>query len=179
MNDIDSLLRSFIYAAKGFLWMLFNERNFRIHLTCLTYMAYFLTRYDYFVLSKGEYAILLLTAALVIGGEMINSGIEKADDSVTRETIHTIKISKDVAAGAVLVFSVAAVLIGVVLLGQPEAFLKLFNHYVENPLYLFTLLLSFILAFLFIFKVNNKLIRKIKKKYQEKISRKKSKKEIK
>ncbi len=172
MNDIDSLARSFIYAFKGFGWMLFNERNFRIHLTCFAYMAYFLFRYDYFVLTKVEYAILILTAALVIGGEMINSGIEKADDSVSRETIHTIKISKDVAAGAVLVFAVAAVFIGVVLLWQPYAFVQLFNHYKETPAAIIFLLISFVISFLFIFKVNNKFIRKVKKKYQQKKGRK-------
>lgn len=172
MNDIDSLLRSFIYAFKGCGWMLFNERNFRIHLTCFFYMAYFLFRYDFFVLTRVEYAILILAAALVIGGEMINSGIEKADDSVTRETIHTIKISKDVAAGAVLVFAISAVFIGVVLLWQPEAFRQLFNHYAENPGYLVFLLLSFVGAFLFIFRVNNKFIRKVKKKYLQKKGKK-------
>ena len=168
MNDIDSLARSFIYALKGCGWMLFNERNFRIHLTCFFYMAYFLFRYDFFVLTKVEYAILILAAALVIGGEMINSGIEKADDSVTRETIHTIKISKDVAAGAVLVFAIASVFIGVVLLWQPEAFSKLFNHYAENPVYLVLLVASFVVSFFFIFRVNNKFIRKVKKKYIQK-----------
>ncbi len=168
MNDIDSLMRSFIYAFKGFGWMLFNERNFRIHLTCFAYMAYFLFRYDFFVLTRVEYAILILAAAIVIGGEMINSGIEKADDSVTRETIHTIKISKDVAAGAVLVFAIASVFVGLVLLWQPEAFRLLLNHYAENPMCLVILLLSFVVSFLFIFKVNNKFIRKIKKKYFQK-----------
>ncbi len=165
MNEIDSLLRSFIYAFKGFGWMIFNERNFRIHLTCFGYMAYFLFRYDFFVLSKVEYAILILTSALVIGGEMINSGIEKADDSVTRENIHTIKISKDVAAGAVLVFAIAAVFIGVVLLWQPEAFKQLFNHYKEAPVRLVSFGISLVVAILFIFKLDNRMIRKIKAKY--------------
>ncbi len=168
MNEIDSLIRSFVYAFKGFGWMLFNERNFRIHLTCCTYMVYFLTRYDFFVLSKVEYALLVLTAALVIGGEMINSGIEKADDSVSRETVHTIKISKDVAAGAVLVFSVAAVFVGLIILWQPEAFGQLFNHFIETPVSIVTLLISLVFAFLFIFKVNNKFIRKVKKNYLDK-----------
>jgi ABC-type bacteriocin/lantibiotic exporter with double-glycine peptidase domain len=135
-------------------------------------MAYFLFRYDFFVLTKVEYAILILAAALVVGGEMINSGIEKADDSVTRETIHTIKISTDVAAGAVLVFAVASVFIGVVLLWQPEAFQKLFDHYVNNPASLLLLCLSFIVSFLFIFKLNNKFIRKLKKKYIKKKGKK-------
>ena len=172
MNDIDSLARSFIYAFKGFGWMIFNERNFRIHLTCFAYMAYFLFSYNFFVLTRTEYAVLILAAALVMGGEMINSGREKADDSVTRETIHTIKISKDVAAGAVLVFAVASVFIGIVLLWQPEAFRLLFEHYVNNPAYLACLLLSFVVSILFIFKLNNKFIRKLKKKIVKKKGKK-------
>lgn len=166
MKGIDSLLHSFLYAFKGFGWMVFNERNFRIHLTCVGYMVYFLFRYDFFVLDKVEYAILIIAAALVIGSEMINSGIEKADDSVTRDTIHTIKISKDVAAGAVLVFAVTAVIIGVIFLWQPEAFRQLFNHFAEKPARLVLLGISFVISLLFIFKLNNKLIRKIKKKIQ-------------
>lgn len=163
MKDIDSLLRSFLYAIKGFLWMLFNERNFRVHLVCLGYMMFFLFRYDFFVLSRVEYAILVICAALVIGGEMINSGIEKADDSVSRETVHTIKISKDVAAGAVLVFAIASVFVGVMLLWQPEAFKQLFNYYLEAPVRIALFVVSLVASLLFIFKLNNKFIRKLKK----------------
>lgn len=152
MKDIDSLFRSFLYAAKGFLWMLTHERNFRIHLTCLGYMAYFLLRYDFFTLTKTECAILVLVSALVVGGEMINTGIEKADDAVTREKKYAIKVSKDVAAGAVLVFAISAVIIGVILLWQPEAFKALYMHYIENPIYIALLAGSLILSIVFIFK---------------------------
>lgn len=152
MKDIDSLLRSFLYAFKGFLWMLTHERNFRIHLTCLGYMAYFLIRYDFFVLTKIECAVLVLASAMVIGSEMINTGIEKADDAVTREKKYAIKVSKDVAAGAVLVFAISAVIIGVILLWQPEAFKALYIHYKTEPIYLVMLIASFILASVFIFK---------------------------
>lgn len=152
MEDINSLLKSFVYAFKGFIWMLTHERNFRIHMTCLGYMCYYLIRYDYFVLSKVECAILVIASALVVGSEMINTGIEKADDAVTREKKYAIKVSKDVAAGAVLVFSVSAVIIGVILLWQPEAFKALYIHYSTEPIYLGALILSFVLSFLFIFK---------------------------
>ena len=106
------------------------------------------------------------------GITMINTGIEKADDSVSREKKYTIKVSKDVAAGAVLVFAGAAVFIGVVLLWQPEAFEMLFEHYVSNPVKIIGLLISFVVAFLFIFKLNNKFIRKMKKKIQQKKGKK-------
>ena len=152
MNDVKSLVKSFVYAMKGVKWALCNERNFRIHITCMCYMFYFLLRYDFFVVSKTEICVLLLSCALVLGGELINTGIEKADDTVSKERKRTIAISKDAAAGAVLVFAVFSVIIGVVIMFQPEAFRLLFNHYVTEPIYLLFLLLSLIVALLFIFK---------------------------
>ncbi len=152
MNDVLSLFKSFIYAFKGFGWMVTHERNFRVHLTCLTYMFYYLLRYDFFTVSRTEFAILFLASGLVIGGEMINSGIEKADDSVSKERKHTIEVSKDVSAGAVLVFAIFAVLCGVSILWQPEAFELLFNHYSKNPIYIVWFVLSVIAFTLFIFK---------------------------
>ncbi len=155
MSQIKSFLKGFMYAARGFGWMVLNERNFRVHLTCLVYMIYFLARYDYFVVSRTECAILILASALVIGSEMINSGIEKADDSVTKEKLETIKISKDVSAGAVLVFAVAAVLVGISILWQPQAFEQLFNHFYEKPIAVVSFVISLAVSFLFIFKLNN------------------------
>ena len=152
MKDVASLFKSFVYASKGFGWMVTHERNFRIHLTCLMYMFYYLLRYDFFAVSRTEFAILLLASGLVIGGEMINSGIEKADDSVSKDKNHTIEVSKDVSAGAVLVFAVFAVLCGIAILWQPEAFRQLFNHYVENPIYIFWFVLSVVAFTIFIFK---------------------------
>lgn len=162
MNDIKNLAKSFRYAIKGILWVLCHERNFRIHITCMCYMFYYLLRYDFFVVSKTEICILLLSCALVIGGELINTGIEKADDTVSKERKLTIEISKDAAAGAVLVFAVFSVLIGIVIMFQKDAFQQLFNHYVTEPVYILYLVLSLIVALLFIFKFD-KLV-KVKKK---------------
>ncbi len=160
MKDVKSLLKSFLYAFKGFCWMVTHERNFRIHLTCLAYMFYYLLRYDFFIVSRTEFAIILLASALVIGGEMLNTGIEKADDSVSKEKRDTIKISKDVSAGAVLVFAVFAVLCGISILWQPEAFAALFNHYTENPVKILLFILSVVVFTLFIFIFDFKKINK-------------------
>ncbi len=156
MKDLASLFKSFLYAFKGFGWMVTHERNFRIHLTCLAYMFYYLLRYDFFTVSRTELAILLLASGLVIGGEMINSGIEKADDSVSKAKNHTIEVSKDVSAGAVLVFAIFAVLCGVAILWQPEAFRMLFEHYADNPIYILWFVLSVVVFTLFIFKFDKK-----------------------
>lgn len=152
MNDVKSLAKSFLYAFHGIKWALCHERNFRIHLTCMFYMFYYLLRYDFFVISKSEFCILLVSCALVLGGELINTGIEKADDTVSKERKKTIAISKDAAAGAVLIFAVFSVLIGIVIMLQPEAFQLLLNHYVNSPIYILYLVLSLIVALLFIFK---------------------------
>ena len=152
MNDVKSLMKSFVYALKGIKWALCNERNFRIHITCMCYMFYFLLRYDFFVISKTEICLLLLSCALVLGGELINTGIEKADDTVSKERKKTIAISKDAAAGAVLVFAVFSVIIGVVIMFQPEAFKLLFNHYMTEPVSAVIFAISLVVALLFIFK---------------------------
>lgn len=156
MKDVEGLFRSFLYAFKGFGWMVTHERNFRVHLTCLAYMFYYLLRYDFFTVSRTEVAILLLASGLVIGGEMLNTGIEMADNSISQEKRHTIAVSKDVAAGAVLVFTIFAVLCGVAILWQPEAFRMLFNHYAENPINILWFVLSVVVFTLFIFKFDFK-----------------------
>lgn len=152
MKDLKSLFRSFVYAFKGVFWMLTHERNFRVHITCLVYMFYYLLRYDFFTVTRTDFAILLLASGLVIGGEMLNTGIEKADDSVSKEKRKTIAISKDVSAGAVLVFAIFAVLCGIAILFQPQAFEALFNHYVQSPINIVWFVLSVVVATLFIFK---------------------------
>ncbi len=156
MKDLKSLFKSFVYALKGILWMLTHERNFRVHITCLVYMFYYLLRYDFFTVTRTDFAILLLASGLVIGGEMLNTGIEKADDSVSQEKRKTIAISKDVSAGAVLIFAIFAVLCGISILFQPAAFEALFNHYVQAPVNILWFVLSMVVATLFIFKFDVK-----------------------
>lgn len=156
MNDYKALFKSFAYAAKGFVWMIGHERNFRVHLTCMAYMFYYLLRFDFFEVTRTQFAILFLACGMVIGGEMFNTGIEKADDTVSAEKRDTIRISKDVSAGAVLVFAVFAVLAGVAILWQPEAFRLLLAHYTEQPLNILWFVLSVIAFTLFIFKFDFK-----------------------
>ncbi len=164
MSDYISLFKSFFYAFKGIGWMVTHERNFRVHLSCLGYMFYYLLRYDFFTLSRTEFAILFLACGLVIGGEMLNTGIEKADDTISEEKIETIKISKDVSAGAVLVFTLFSVLCGIAILWQPQAFKELFAHYANDPLNIVWFVLSVIICTLFIFKFDAKTLKKILKK---------------
>ncbi len=62
--------------------------------------------------SRVELAILLLTIALVLVAEMINTAIESTVDLITQEYHEKAKVAKHVAAGVVLLAAVGAVFVG-------------------------------------------------------------------
>ncbi len=147
-----SFLKSFVYAFKGIVFAVANERNMRVHLCCLGYMAFFLLRYDFFVVSRTQAAILALAAALVIVAEYINTAVERAVDTATKgEITESARIAKDTAAGAVLVATLFSVAVGFMILYQPEAFRALFAYWAANPFSLVLFIVSFIVAVLFMF----------------------------
>lgn len=147
-----SLLQSFHFAFQGLFFALRNERNMRIHLVCMLYMLYFLFRFDFFVLTRTEYAILFLANATVLGAELVNTAIECAIDLIEKKYHRLAKHTKDAAAAAVLLYALSSVAVGLVLLWQPAAFSALYIHYRSQPLLLLALLLSLTLAALFIFQ---------------------------
>lgn len=147
-----ALLKSFVYAGKGIFWCVKNERNMRAHFSLCLYMYTYLLCFDFFVLTKTEWAIILLVNALVFSLEIVNTAVEKAVDMVTKEKHPLAKISKDAAAGAVLVSAFFAVIIGFIILWQPEAFEKMFAYYKERIYMLVILLVSLVLTFGFILK---------------------------
>ena len=64
-------------------------------------------------------AILILTSAAVLILELINSAIESLADAVHPHYHDKIRDAKDIAAGAVLVMSLAAAAVGLVILVPP------------------------------------------------------------
>jgi len=103
-------LRSFLYAFKGIKASLNEQRSLKVQLliAVITIAAGFYLRITYV-----DWCITLLTIALVIALEMINTAIERLVDLVTMEWKPLAGKVKDMAAGAVLVASVAAVIVGV------------------------------------------------------------------
>lgn len=93
----------------------------------------------------------MLACSGVIGGEIVNTAIENAVNLASEEYTEYGKIAKDAAAGAVLVSAVFAVIVGVIILFQPEAFKAMFEYFKENLHMLAVLALSIIPATLFIF----------------------------
>ncbi|MBE6755685.1 MAG: diacylglycerol kinase family protein [Ruminococcaceae bacterium] len=146
------LLKSFVYAGNGILWCIKNERNMRAHFSLCVYMYAYLLVYDFFVLSKTEWAIILLCNALVFSLEIVNTAVEKAVDLATEKQNPLAKISKDAAAGAVLVSAIFSVIVGLVILLQPEAFRAMVEYYKSRIYLLVILAASLVLTFAFILK---------------------------
>lgn len=105
----------------------------------------------WFTISRAEWAILLIACGTVIAGELFNTAVENAVNLASEEYTEFGKISKDAAAGAVLISTIFAVLAGIVIMFQPEAFKSMFSYFISNPAMLALFALSIIPATVFIF----------------------------
>ncbi len=108
--------RSFAYALSGCAYMLRYQKNTRIMLaaTALVVMLGLWLELDF-----RDWSLLLLTKALVWVAEFINAAIEAVVDLSSPQYHALAKVAKDVAAGAVLLASLFALIIGLSLLGPP------------------------------------------------------------
>ena len=110
MENFKGFLRSFVYAFRGIKYMSQNERNFRFHITFMAYMFGILSLSDWFTISRVEYAVLILTCGSVISAEVFNTALENTVNLAKEEHSEYGRISKDTAAGAVLVNAIFAVI---------------------------------------------------------------------
>jgi len=103
------LIAAFRYAANGILWFFKLERNAKIHFVCTI-----LVMVTGIGLSVNRTEWLLLTFAIILVWvvEMLNSAIELLCDFVQPERHASIKIVKDLAAGAVLLAAIGSLIIG-------------------------------------------------------------------
>lgn len=102
----------FRYAWNGLLEVCRTEKNFRIHVFAAIIVV--LTAV-WLNVSWVEGAILTLTVTTVMAAEMMNSSIERIMDHLAPERHPLTGIIKDIAAGAVLILSIGAVLIGLMI----------------------------------------------------------------
>lgn len=100
------------HAIDGIEYAVNHERNVKIEMLfgILVSIAGFL-----FHISIFEWLVILLTIAMVITLEFINTAIERVVDLVTTDYKELAKSAKDVAAGAVLFMSLFSVIIGIVI----------------------------------------------------------------
>lgn len=113
---IGGRLRSFVYAGRGLRLLVQEEHNAWLHLaaTAIVVGAGLLLR-----ISLDDWRWLVLAVALVWVTEAVNTAVEALCDHVSPGFDPSIGKVKDLAAGAVLVASIAAAGIGLVTLGPP------------------------------------------------------------
>jgi diacylglycerol kinase (ATP) len=104
-----TILDSFNYAFEGVIHVLRTQRNMRIHFLVA---AAVLVAAVAIGVSRLELIALMISIAFVLISEMINTAIEGAVDVSTTSFDPNAKLAKDIAAGAVLIATVNAVVIG-------------------------------------------------------------------
>ena len=114
-NWLLSVIRSFGYAMAGIGRLIRQQRNAQIHVA-LTLLI--LTISLLWGLSRIEWLILILTIALVLSMEALNTAVEAVVDLVSPQFHPLAKLAKDVAAGGVLIAAVGAVIVALLLYGE-------------------------------------------------------------
>ncbi|MBW3537936.1 diacylglycerol kinase family protein [Candidatus Parcubacteria bacterium] len=106
------LIKSFYYAFVGIAYVIKYERNARIHFL----MAVLALGLGVLLnVSPAELAAIFFAVIIVFVAEIINTAIEKTLDLVDSKQNPEIAIIKDMVAGAVLVASGGALIIGTVI----------------------------------------------------------------
>ena len=115
MKDQQGVARSFDHAYRGLIYAVRTQRNMRVHvvIAALVLVGSLLVG-----VSKLELAGLVFVILLVFITELFNTALEFAIDLVTKEYHPLAKLAKDISAGAVLVSSVGAVLVGYLILAD-------------------------------------------------------------
>ena len=111
-----SRLASFRHAFRGWWYVLRTQRNAWIHGVVATAV---LIVGSWLGLPARDWAVIILTIAMVFAAEFINTAIEAVVDLATSEHHPLAKVGKDVGAAAVLIAALAAVLVGLLILGPP------------------------------------------------------------
>ncbi len=115
-----TIANAFSCAFRG-ITLCFSGRNFKIQV-CIGLLAVILG--FLFHISSIEWIVLTLCICLVLGGEVGNTALEIAVDLVTDSYHDLARDAKDCAAGAVLIFSIASLIVGCIIF-LPKMFLYL------------------------------------------------------
>lgn len=111
----ENWLESVNCAIEGVLWAARTQRHMRCHFLAAVLV---LLSALFFRVSTLEFTLLALAVTLVLFAELVNTALEVVVDLVSPEYHPLARRAKDVAAGAVLVASVGAVVMGYLALSR-------------------------------------------------------------
>jgi diacylglycerol kinase len=110
------IVRSFYFAFAGVWYLLRTQRNARIELAI---GAAACAVGGWVGIGRVEWAVIVFTIALVLILEGLNTAVECAIDLASPDIHPLAKAAKDLAAGMVLIASIASVAVGLLTLGPP------------------------------------------------------------
>jgi len=113
---ITSRIAAFGHAFRGWWHVLKTQHNAWIHSVFATLVI--LTGL-WVGLKPLDWAVIVLTIAMVFTAEFINTAIEAVVDLASPVHHPLAKVGKDVGAGAVLIAALAGIVIGLLILGPP------------------------------------------------------------
>lgn len=109
-----SFSQSVANALRGIRVSIGSERNIKMQVSIMVLLMILGFILEF---SPGEWAIIILTSVMVLAVEMVNTAIEFTIDLVCKNDYNLLaKSAKDIAAGAVLVISMGAVIIGSIII---------------------------------------------------------------
>lgn len=111
-GKIRKLGRSFSYAFQGINTAVKDERNLKIHIGIGLVV---LMLGGWLTLSLIEWVFILFAIGGIISLELLNTALERIVNLITEEYHPLAKQAKDIAAGAVLVYAILSVVIGVII----------------------------------------------------------------
>lgn len=107
-----NLGESFGHAWEGVVGIMARERNLRIILVAFIFAIFVGVILG---ISRLEFVLIIFVSAAIMAAEMLNAALEALSNIVSPEYREGVKQSKDLAAGAVLVLSLAAIVIGLLI----------------------------------------------------------------
>jgi diacylglycerol kinase (ATP) len=113
---LTSRIAAFGHAFRGWWYVLQTQHNAWIHILFAT--AVIIVGL-WVGLEPFDWAVIVLTIAMVFTAEFINTAIEAVVDLASPVHHPLAKVGKDVGAGAVLVAALAGIVIGLLIIGPP------------------------------------------------------------
>ncbi|MEZ4796567.1 MAG: diacylglycerol kinase family protein [Flavobacteriaceae bacterium] len=116
MSDKESFfinrIKSIGYAFKGAYHLISREASVKVQFV----IGIIMTIVGYFVgLSTTEWIIQILVITLIMALEGVNTAIEEVADFIHPDFHKKIGLIKDISAGAVFIFAIAAVIVGLII----------------------------------------------------------------
>ena len=125
---IKTRIASFGHAFRGWSYVIRNEKNAWLHAVATILVVILGT---WLVIPIRDWAVLVLTIAMVWAAEFLNTAIEAVVDLASPVHHPLAKVGKDVGAAAVLISACAAIMVGLIILGPPlwNRLTPYFNRY--------------------------------------------------